>query len=71
MTFPVVVNDLCRTINSIQRTGVAILLSEESMKIILWLCHRLYVMGKGIIDFEGSGHDLQENAPIQKKYLEV
>jgi branched-chain amino acid transport system ATP-binding protein len=63
---PVIVNDLCDTINSIQQTGTSILLVEESMKIILRLCHRVYVMGKGIIGFQGSRDDLKENIHIRK-----
>ena len=68
---PVIVNDLIKTIKQIQQTGIATLLVEESMRTILKLCQRVYVMGKGIIAFEGTASQLMGNDEVKKTYLEV
>ena len=51
--------------------GTAILLIEQKLTIALTISHRLYVMGKGQIQFEGTPADLSANASVRKEWLEV
>jgi branched-chain amino acid transport system ATP-binding protein len=56
---------------NIARRGVAILLIEQKLTIALAISHRLYVMGHGIIVFEGTPQDLRANEAVRKEWLEV
>ncbi|HPX31672.1 MAG TPA: ABC transporter ATP-binding protein [Smithella sp.] len=68
---PVIVNELCGMIKRINETGVSIILVEGSMRSILQVCQRVYVMAKGAIVFDGSADELEQNKDIQCTYLEV
>lgn len=68
---PLIVADLLKMIESINKAETTILLVEQSIKVILQLCQRVYVMGKGKIVFEGTGKELMEDVGVRKKYLEV
>jgi branched-chain amino acid transport system ATP-binding protein len=68
---PVIVNELSDMIKKINETGLSILLVEGSMKSILQVCPRVYVMSKGTIVFAGSAEELKQNVEIQSTYLEV
>jgi branched-chain amino acid transport system ATP-binding protein len=41
------------------------------LKLILPLAHRVYVMGKGDIVFEGTPEKLNDTPDISKLYLEI
>jgi branched-chain amino acid transport system ATP-binding protein len=58
-------------IKRINETGVSIILVEGSMRSILQVCQRVYVMAKGAIVFDGSADELEQNKDIQCTYLEV
>jgi branched-chain amino acid transport system ATP-binding protein len=58
-------------LETIARRGVSILLIEQKLTIALTISHRLYVMGKGQIQFEGTPADLSANAAVRKEWLEV
>lgn len=68
---PVIVNELCDMIKKINDTGMSIILVEGSMKSILQVCSKVYVMAKGAIVFDGSADELKQNTDIQCTYLEV
>jgi len=68
---PIIVTKLCGMISLIHQIGASILLVEESMKVILQICQKVYVMVKGKIVFEGSAKELEQNVDVRKKYLEV
>ncbi len=55
----------------INKTGVSILLVEHNLKIAMSLAHRVYLMGKAHIGFDGTVEELNANAEIRAKYLEV
>lgn len=68
---PVIVKDLCEMIKQINKTGMSIILVEGSMRSILRVCPKVYVMAKGAIVFEGTAEELKNNKEVQSTYLEV
>jgi len=63
-----VVDDMIRGIN---KQGTTILLSDQKFAIALGLAHRVYLISKGMIQWEGTSEDLGHNEEVRKKYLEV
>jgi branched-chain amino acid transport system ATP-binding protein len=68
---PMIVETLEQVITDVHNHGVAILLVEQNMRVVLRLAKRIYVISKGKIVFEGSGEELKEAHEIREKYLEV
>jgi branched-chain amino acid transport system ATP-binding protein len=68
---PIIVETLEQVITDVHNHGVAILLVEQNMRVVLRLAKRIYVISKGKIVFQGSGEDLKETREIREKYLEV
>jgi branched-chain amino acid transport system ATP-binding protein len=68
---PKIVETLEQVIQDIHAHGVAILLVEQNMRVVLRLASRIYVISKGSIVFHGSGEDLREAREIREKHLEV
>ena len=68
---PMMVEHVGRLLEEIARRGVAILLIEQKLTIVLRIAHRLYVMGHGKIVYEGTAADLAAAADVRKEWLEV
>ncbi len=68
---PILVKEVRDVLAEINRAGVSILLVEHNLKVALSLCHRLYLMGKAFIGFQGTVEELNANPEIRAKYLEV
>lgn len=68
---PLLVREVTGVLAEINRVGVSILLVEHNIKVALSLVHRLYLMGKAHIGFEGTVRDLEARPEIREKYLEV
>jgi len=68
---PMMVEHVGRLLEEIARRGIAILLIEQKLTIVLRIAHRLYVMGHGKIVYEGTSADLAAAADIRKEWLEV
>jgi len=68
---PKIVLRLEEVIQDIHQHGVAILLVEQNMQVVLRLATRLYVMSKGTIVFDGTAQGLEKSHDIRQKYLEV
>ena len=68
---PMMVEHVGRLLEEIARRGVAILLIEQKLTIVLRIAHRLYVMGHGKIVYEGSSAELAAAVDIRKEWLEV
>lgn len=68
---PMVVETLEQVVTDVHTHGVAILLVEQNMRVVLRLAMRIYVISKGKIVFQGSGEALREAREIREKYLEV
>ena len=68
---PKMVELVAQLLEQIAARGISILLVEQKLTIALRICKRLYVMGHGRIEFEGTADDLAANAGVRKEWLEV
>jgi branched-chain amino acid transport system ATP-binding protein len=68
---PKIVERVEEVVQDIHTHGVAILLVEQNMNVVLRLASRFYVMSKGTIFFHGTARELEENHEVHQKYLEV
>ncbi|MFW5834760.1 MAG: ABC transporter ATP-binding protein [Pseudomonadota bacterium] len=66
---PIMVAEIRRTIQSINRSGVSILLVEQNVKTALRICQRTYLMEKGRIAHVGTSADLRARPEIVHRYL--
>lgn len=68
---PLLVEQVGVLLSEIASRGVAILLVEQKLTIALKISRRLYVMGHGMIVFQGTPTDLSANEGVRKEWLEV
>jgi branched-chain amino acid transport system ATP-binding protein len=68
---PIMVQEVRNVLAEINKAGVSILLVEHNLKVALSLAHRVYLMGKAHIGYNGSVEELKNNNEVRAKYLEV
>jgi branched-chain amino acid transport system ATP-binding protein len=69
---PIMVQEVRNVLEEINKNaGVSILLVEHNLKVALSLAHRVYLMGKAHIGYQGSVEELRNNNEARAKYLEV
>jgi branched-chain amino acid transport system ATP-binding protein len=69
---PIMVQEVRNVLEEINKdAGVSILLVEHNLKVALSLAHRVYLMGKAHIGYQGSVEELKDNNEVRSKYLEV
>jgi branched-chain amino acid transport system ATP-binding protein len=68
---PLMVREVRDVLYEINRAGVSILLVEHNLKVALSLAHRVYLMGKAHIGFDGTVEELKDNQKARERYLEV
>lgn len=66
---PVVVETIFETIESLNKSGITILLVEQNANIALSIANRGYVLETGEIKLSGTGVDLLSNEEVRKAYL--
>ena len=66
---PILVKEIFRIIQEINKQGTTILLVEQNARMALAVCDRAYVMETGNIVLSGSGEELSKSEQIQKAYL--
>lgn len=66
---PILVKEIFRIIQEINKQGTTILLVEQNARMALSICDRAYVMETGNIVLSGSGEELANSEQIQKAYL--
>lgn len=66
---PIIVEQIFKTIQEINRQGLTVLLVEQNIELSLDICHRGYVLETGRIILEGSGTDLMSNPLVKEAYL--
>ena len=66
---PILVKEIFRIIQEINKQGTTILLVEQNARMALAVCDRAYVMETGNIVLSGSGEELSRSEQIQKAYL--
>ena len=68
---PLIVENLRQQIDALKKTGITILLAEQSIRFSLSLSNRLYVLEKGHVRFHGTPKEFSDDPSIQEKYLFV
>jgi branched-chain amino acid transport system ATP-binding protein len=68
---PLIVDVVGKVIRDINDSGTTLLLVEQKLPFVMRLVRRIYIMSKGIIQWEGTPEVLKGQDEIRKKYLEV
>jgi len=68
---PKIVDLVAEYLKTLKERGISILLVEQKLAIALEISQRVYVMGHGMIVFEGTPDALRANQAIRKEWLEV
>ncbi len=68
---PLIVNEVRDILAEINAAGVSVLLVEHNYKVATSLAHRVYLMGKAHIGYEGTVKDLEADPEARSMYLEV
>jgi branched-chain amino acid transport system ATP-binding protein len=68
---PMMVSLISQTVVSINQRGTAILLVEQNLKTLKDMCHRIYIMEKGAVVYEGTPAQLESEAGVEERYLSV
>lgn len=68
---PLLVEIISETIKAINQKGTAILLVEQNLKTLKDICHRIYIMEKGSVVYEGTPAQIEAAEDIQERYLSV
>ena len=66
---PVLVGEIFRMIEEINKAGTTILLVEQNASMALAIANRAYVLEAGVIALEGKASDLQEDPKVRAAYL--
>jgi branched-chain amino acid transport system ATP-binding protein len=61
---PVVINRLVAVIEDLVRSGLGVLLIEQFTTIALKLAHRVYVLERGVMRFDGTPAELEANPSV-------
>jgi branched-chain amino acid transport system ATP-binding protein len=68
---PKIVELVAEYLNTLKGRGISVLLVEQKLAIALDISQRVYVMGHGAIQFEGTPAELRANGAVRKEWLEV
>ena len=68
---PIIVKVVGKVLQDINGTGTTVLLVEQKLSLVMGLVQRIYIMSKGIIQWEGTPEALRGADEVRKKYLEV
>jgi branched-chain amino acid transport system ATP-binding protein len=66
---PLLVKEIFKIIQDVNRQGVTVLLVEQNAKMALEIANRAYVLETGNIKMEGDAADLANNIEVRKAYL--
>ena len=66
---PLIVKNIFRIIEEINKEGVTILLIEQNANVSLKIANKGYVLETGLIKLEGTGRELLVNEEVKKAYL--
>jgi branched-chain amino acid transport system ATP-binding protein len=68
---PLVVQEMFKTIQSINQEGTTILLVEQNVQFALEMAHHAFVLENGRITLKGTGIELLQNEHLKKAYLGI
>ena len=66
---PLLVKEIFRIIQDINKQGTTVLLVEQNAKMALAIADRAYVLETGKIILEGTGAELAASEQVRKAYL--
>jgi branched-chain amino acid transport system ATP-binding protein len=66
---PIMVEEMFRVIEEINRAGVTVLLVEQNTEHALAIAHRGFVLESGRLVLSGTGRDLLANEQVRQAYL--
>lgn len=66
---PLLVKEIFKIIQEVNKTGVTVLLVEQNAKMALEIADRAYVLETGIIKMHGDAQELANNIEVRKAYL--
>lgn len=68
---PIIVADIFKIIQRINKEGVTVLVVEQNIKHTLEICDRGYVLENGRIILRGTGQELLDSEHVKKAYLGI
>lgn len=68
---PLLVREIFRIIEMVNKEGVTVLLVEQNVKHSLEICDRAYILENGRITLSGAGKDLLDNPHVKEAYLGI
>jgi branched-chain amino acid transport system ATP-binding protein len=68
---PIVVKDIRERLRLVKDSGMTILLVEQNFRFATRLADRVYVMGKGAIQWSGSAQEIVADQGVQQTWLGV
>jgi branched-chain amino acid transport system ATP-binding protein len=61
---PLIVTRLMHVVEDIAKSGIGVFLIEQFTTVALKIAHRVYVLDRGEIRFEGSAEQIQANPSV-------
>ena len=68
---PMIVKQVADYLMTLKDRGISVLLVEQKLTIALDISQRVYVMGHGVVVFEGTPQNLKDNVRVRREWLEV
>lgn len=68
---PLIVQEISNIIGQLKQSGFSILLVEQNLFMALNLADYIYIISKGVIEYESTPEKLRENEEAKAKYLGV
>jgi len=68
---PIMVTEVFRIVQMVNKGGVTVLLVEQNVKHTLSMCDRAYVLENGRITLSGTGQEFLNNDHIKEAYLGI
>jgi branched-chain amino acid transport system ATP-binding protein len=66
---PMLVREIFRVIQRLNRQGATILLVEQNAHLALEVAHRAYILETGEISLSGPSRELKDHPRVQEAYL--
>ncbi|MBW1862332.1 MAG: ABC transporter ATP-binding protein, partial [Deltaproteobacteria bacterium] len=67
---PLIVQEVTRVIERL-RGNLSVLLAEQNFNMALTLADYVYIISKGIVEYESVPQDLRDNEEVKSKHLGV
>ncbi|MBW1801173.1 MAG: ABC transporter ATP-binding protein [Deltaproteobacteria bacterium] len=68
---PIIVQQIGQIIAQLKESGISILLVEQNIFMALELADYVYIISKGVIEYESTPEALRDNEEVKEKYLGV